>query len=184
MKSNDLRPGMAIRMDGALYVLTDVTHRTPGNLRAFVQIKFKRMSDGAVLEKRLSSGEEMEQVDMDRRSAEFLYADNTGPVFMDSESYDQFNIDPDILGNAMDYLKPNTQLTVMWIEGKPITIELPKTVDLEVKDTPPGIKGATATNQLKEAELETGLKTKVPPFISIGETVRISTADGSYMSRA
>jgi len=184
VKSNDLRPGMAIRMDGHLYALTNVTHRTPGNLRAFIQIKFKRLSDGAVLEKRLASGEEVQQVDMDRRDAEYLYSDGTGPVFMDMENYDQFNIDKDIMGDGMLYLKPNTVMTVMWAEGKPLSVELPKTVDLAVKDTAPGIKGATATNQLKEAELETGLKTRVPPFIEIGEVVRISTADGSYLSRA
>ena len=184
MKSNDLRPGMALRMDGQLYAITKVEHRTPGNLRAFVQVKIKRVSDGALLEKRLGSGEDVDQVDLDRRTAEYLYTDGSGPVFMDTENYDQFNLDAELVGDAMLYLKPNTQVTVMWAEEKPVTIELPKTVDLQVKDTPPGIKGATATNQLKEATMETGLKTRVPGFIDIGETIRIKTEDGSYLSRA
>lgn len=184
MKSTDLRPGMAIKMDGQVYVITQYTHVTPGNLRAFVQVKLKRISDGAGLEKRLRSGEEVERIDLDRRNMEYLYSEAAGPVFMDMETYDQVTIDADMVGDAILYLKPNTQATVLFAEGKPVSLELPKTVDLEVTDTPPGIKGATATNQLKEATLETGLKTRVPPFISVGETVRVSTADGSYQSRA
>jgi elongation factor P len=184
VKSNDLRPGMALRMDGQLYVITKVEHRTPGNLRAFIQVKIKRVSDGNVIERRLSSGEEVDSVDLDRRQAEYLYSDSTGPVFMDSESYDQFNLDKELVGDSMVYLKPNTQIIVLWCEGKPVTVELPKTVDLVVTETQPEIKGATATNQLKEATLETGLKTRVPGFIKQGELVRINTEDGSYQSRA
>jgi elongation factor P len=183
VKSTDLRPGMAVKVDGSLWVITEYKHVTPGNLRAFVQVKLRRISDGSHIEKRLRSGEEIEQVDVDRRAAEYLYSESAGPVFMDSESYDQFTIPMDLVGDSMPYLKPNTTIVVMFCEEKPVSIELPKTVDLEVTDTPPGIKGATATNQLKEATLETGLKTRVPPFINIGEVIRISTEDGSYMSR-
>ncbi|MBI1337592.1 MAG: elongation factor P [Phycisphaera sp.] len=184
MKSTDLRPGMAIKMDGNVYAITQYTHVTPGNLRAFVQIKIKRVTDGQILEKRLRSGEEVESVSLDRRDCEYLYSDNTGYVFMDSQTYDQFTLQDSDVGNSMDYLKPNTAVTILFTEGKPVLLELPNTVDLQVTDTPPGIKGATATNQLKEATMETGLKTRVPPFIEIGETLRISTADGSYLSRA
>jgi elongation factor P len=175
---------MAINMDGQLYIITQFTHVTPGNLRAFVQIKIKRVSDGASIEKRLRSGEEVERVDMDRRAMEFLYSEAHGHVFMDSKNYDQVTIDKDLVGDAILYLKPNTEAVVMFADGKPVSLELPSTVDLEVTDTPPGIKGATATNQLKEATLETGLKTRVPPFIEIGEKVRVSTSDGAYQSRA
>ncbi len=184
LKSTDLRPGMAIKMDGNIFVITQYTHVTPGNLRAFVQVKIKRVSDGTTLEKRLRSGEEVEQIDLDRRPMEYLYKEGDGYVFMDSETFEQYTLPHDLVGEQMLFIKPNTSATVLVAEEKPLLLELPATVDLEVTDTPPGIKGATATNQLKEATMETGLKTKVPSFITIGETLRISTSDGSYQSRA
>jgi len=103
---------------------------------------------------------------------------------MDKETYDQITIPLDLVGDSMLYLKPNTTVTALLSEGNVIAVELPNVVDLEVTETPPAIKGATATNQLKEAVMETGLKTRVPPFINIGDTLRISTEDGSYLSRA
>lgn len=184
VKSTDLRPGMAIKMDGQLYVITQFTHVTPGNLRAFIQIKIKRVTDGTTLEKRLRSGEEVEQVDLDRREVEYLYKEGNGYVFMDTQTFDQFTLPEDLVGEQMVYLKPNTVVTCLVAEEKPLLIELPGMVELEVTDTPPEIKGATATNQLKEATMETGLKTRVPSFIKVGEKLRISTADGSYLSRA
>ncbi len=184
MKSTDLRPGMAIKLDGNLFVITQFQHVTPGNLRAFVQVKIKNLNNGSIIEKRLRSGEDIERIDLDRRTMEYLYSDASGPVFMDNESFEQVTLDKELAADYMPYVKPNTQITVLFADGNPVSIELPPTVDLEVTDTPPGIKGATATNQLKEATLETGLKTRVPPFIEIGEVVRISTADGSYNSRA
>lgn len=184
MKSTDLRPGMAIKFDGALYVITEFTHVTPGNLRAFIQVKIKNVLNGSFLERRLRSGEEMEQVDLDRREMEYLYTETAGHVFMDTTNYEQVTLSRELVGDAMLYLKPNTMVTMLVCEERPVLIELPLVVELKVTETPPGIKGATATNQLKEATLETGLKTRVPPFIDIGETVRISTSDGSYNSRA
>lgn len=184
MKSTELRPGMAIKMDGNIYAITQFQHVTPGNLRAFIQVKLKRVPDGSLIDKRLRSGEEVEQVSLDRREMEYLYSDNTGHVFMDKENYEQVAIGKDLVAESILYLKPNTGVLVLFAEGQPMMIELPKTVDLQVADTPPGIKGATATNQLKEATLETGLKTRVPPFIEIGETIRISTENGSYLSRS
>jgi len=184
VKASDLRPGMALRMDGELYVITQFQHITPGNLRAFVQIKIRHVLRGTHFEKRLRSTEEVEQVSLDRRDAEFLFADNTGYTFMDSENYDQFTVRKEFIGDTHGYLKPNLVVGMLFFEGNPISMELPKTVDLKVTDTPPGIKGATATNQLKEATLETGLKTRVPVIIEPGTVVRISTEDGSYLARA
>lgn len=184
MKSTDLRPGMAIKMDGKLYQVTEFTHVTPGNLRAFVQVKLRDLKSGALADKRLRSGEEMEQVDLDRRPMEYLYASGDKYVFMDSENYEQAELSKELVGDFALYVKPNNSVVVCWCDGRAVSIELPISVDLEVADTAPGIKGATATNQLKEATLETGLKTRVPPFIVIGEKVRISTADGAYQSRA
>ena len=184
MKSTDLRPGTAIRMDNKLWVITQFTHVTPGNLRAFVNVKIKDVVTGQVIERRLRSGEEVERVDLDRRDIEYLYSDPSGHHFMDSQTYDQFSLDDDMFGDAKNYLKPNTACTGLFNDGKLITLELPKTVDLLVKETPPVATGATATNQLKEAYCETGLRIRVPQFIKQGETVRVSTETGDYLSRA
>jgi elongation factor P len=184
VKSTDLRPGMAVKMDGNLFVITQFTHVTPGNLRAFVALKIKNVVNGMFLEKRLRSGEDIEVVDLDRRPMEYLYSEASGYVFMDQESYEQITLPEMLVGEFMGYVKPNTVITVMICDGRPVSIELPNVVELTVTETPPGIKGATATNQLKEATLETGLKTRVPPFIAAGEVVRINTEDGSYNSRA
>ncbi|MBL9147118.1 MAG: elongation factor P [Phycisphaerae bacterium] len=184
MNSTDLRPGMAIKMDNNLFLITEYTHVTPGNLRAFVQIKIRNLKTGSIIDKRLRSGEEVEQVDLDRRGMEYLYKQGDKFVFMDSENYEQVELSTDILGDFPLYILPNTQIIVLWCDGKAISVEMPKTVILEVTDTPPGIKGATATNQLKEATCETGLKTRVPPFINIGEKIIISTDSGEYKSRA
>ncbi|MBK7405807.1 MAG: elongation factor P [Phycisphaerales bacterium] len=184
MKANDLRIGNGVRIDGKLYVVVGYEHRTPGNLRAFVQAKLRDVVDSKLIDRRFASTDELEEIDLDRREMEFLYADSTGATFMDSETYDQLVIHEDVLGNAMLYLVPNSKIVVLCFEGNPISMELPASVELEVTDTAPGIKGATATNQLKEAVCETGLKTKVPPFITTGEKIRISTTDGSYQSWA
>jgi elongation factor P len=184
MRATELRPGLGVKMDGKLYVITNFEHRTPGNLRAFIQVKIKEVLTGKTIERRLSSSDDIEVVDLDRRPMEYLYSDQNGATFMDQETYDQNTISKDVLGDALLYMRPNTEAIVLCHDGNPITIELPAAVELTITDTPPGIKGATATNRLKEATLETGLKTKVPEFIATGETIKVSTTDGSYLSRA
>ena len=184
MKATDLRPGIGVRMDGKLWVVTQYEHRTPGNLRAFIQIKIRDVATGKHIEKRLSSNDAVETINLDRRTMEFLFADgNGGGTFMDIENFDQVDFPGDLLGDTLLYLAPNAQCTVLFHEATPVSIELPAAVELTIADTPPGIKGATATNQLKEATCDTGLQTRVPPFIEIGEKIRVSTADGSYISR-
>jgi elongation factor P len=179
-----MRPGMAFTMDNQLCTCVQATHVTPGNLRAFVQAKLRRLSDGAMLEKRLRSTEEVDQAFLDRRDMEYLYSDNTGHILMDTKTYDQVTVSNDLIGDAIKFCKPNTVVTTLVHSGNIVSLELPNTVELEVAECDPGIKGATATNQMKDAVLETGLRTRVPPFINIGDIVRISTADGSYLSRA
>lgn len=184
MKAVDLRPGYACRFDGKLYVIAKYEHRTPGNLRAFIQIKIRDVYTGQYLEKRLSSTDEVDTTSLDRRTMEFLYPEGDSFVFMDSENFEQYTIHKDVCGDTMGYLRPNAQSIVLMHEGNPIAIELPSSVELTVTETEPGVKNATATNVMKEATLETGMKTRVPQFISQGEVVKISTADGSYLSRA
>lgn len=184
MKSTDLRPGMAIKLDGKLYLITQYTHVTPGNLRAFVQVKIRDLGSGSLIEKRLRSGEEVEQVELDRRPMEYLYAQGNDYVFMDTSTYDQVELPKEFVGDFPLYVRPNTEVVVLWADGKPSSIEMPLVVEVTVVDTPPGIKGATATNQLKEATCDTGLKTRVPPFIGNGDKIRVSTEDGAYKERA
>ncbi len=184
MRVTEVSPGMAVQMNGKLYVIAKVEHRTPGNLRAFHQIKLRDVLTGQYLDKRYGSSDDLDVTTLDRRPMEYLFADNTGFTFMDSETFDQITLNDDLVAESKFYLSPNLKVVIHIHEGRPVMLEMPPSVDLKVTDTPPGIKGATATNQLKEATLETGLKTKVPPFIGIGETIRVATADGSYQSRA
>lgn len=184
MKAIDLRAGLGIKMSGKLCVVTGYEFRNPGNLRSFVNIKYRDVLSAKTLEQRFNPSDDIDVVEMDRRPMEFLYAEQDGGTFMDLENYEQISLSKALLGDALLYLIPNTQCVVMFSENLPIMVELPAAVELTITDTPPGIKGATATNRLKEAELETGLKTKVPEFITTGEKIKISTADGSYLSRA
>ena len=184
MRASDIRRGQAVIIDGKLFVVTNADHNTPGNLRAKVQFKLRDVAKGTIMDKRVGATDDIDTVNLDRRNVEYLYSDNDGHVLMDLETYDQNHIPKEVFGDDIHFLKPNTQLSALFHDGKVVSYELPKTVDLVVKDTPPGIKGATATNQTKEAVMETGLKTKVPPFIDIGETLRISTETGQYLSRA
>ena len=184
MRASDIRRGTAVVIDGTLFVVTNADHNTPGNLRAKVQFKLRDVRKGTIQDKRVGATDDIEVVNLDRRNVEYLYSDNDGHILMDLETYEQETIDKSVFGDDILYLKPNTELSALYHDGKIVSYELPKTVDLKVTDTPPGIKGATATNQQKDATLETGLTTRVPPFIEVGETVRISTDGGNYMSRA
>lgn len=184
MRASDIRKGTAIIVDGKLYVVTDANHNTPGNLRAKVQFKMRDVSKGTIIDKRVGATDDIETTTLDSRQVEYLYSDNEGHVLMDLETYDQNTIPKEVFGDDIKFLKPNTTINAMYHDGVIVSYDLPKTVDLKVTDTAPGIKGATATNQLKDAELETGLKTRVPPFIEIGEVIRINTETGDYLSRA
>ncbi|MFI5382213.1 MAG: elongation factor P [Tepidisphaerales bacterium] len=184
MRASEIRRGTAIVMDGKLFVVTEADHNTPGNLRAKVQFKMRDVSKGTIMDKRVGATDDIDVVNLDRRQVEYLYTDNTGMVIMDLETYDQFALAKEVFGDDALYLKPNTEMSALFHDGVLVSYEMPKTVDLKVVDTQPGIKGATATNQLKDAEMETGLKTRVPPFIEIGEVIRINTEHGEYLGRA
>ena len=149
MKATDLRPGYAVRMDGKLYVITKFEHRTPGNLRAFIQVKLKDVSTGLSIERRLGSSDDVDVTTLDRRQMEYLYPEGDSFVFMDTESYEQYPLHKDIVGDAMMYLRPNSQTVVMVHEGRPLLIELPLAVELKIEETEPGVKNATATNVMK-----------------------------------
>lgn len=183
IKATDIRRGMVITIDGTNFVVVDFAHHTPGNLRAMVQTKLRNMSNGALIEKRLRSVDQIEVPYVETKQFEYLYSTGDEHVFMDSETFDQLSFPPDILGTAMQYILPNSKVQVMYVDDKPVSVDVPASIDLTVTDTPPSIKGATATNQYKEAILENGLKVQVPPFIGPGEKIRVDTRTGEYVER-
>ena len=183
IKANDIRRGMVITIEGTNFVVVDFAHHTPGNLRAMVQTKLRNMNTGSIIDKRLRSVDQVEVPFVETKEFEYLYSSGDEHVFMDSETYDQLSFGPDILGTAMQYLLPNTKVMVKYIDDKAVSVEIPASIDLTVTETPPSIKGATATNQYKDAVLETGLKVQVPPFVGPGEKIRIDTRTGEYVER-
>jgi len=183
LKANDIRRGMVITMEGVNYVVLDFLHHTPGNLRAMVQTKLRNMNTGSQTEKRFRSVDQVEVPYVETKEFEYLYSAGDEHVFMDTETYDQLSFSSEILGTSMQFLLPNVKVMVKYINDKAVSIEIPDSVDLAVADTPPALAGATATNQYKEATLETGLKVQVPPFIKPGEKIRIDTRTGEYLER-
>lgn len=183
IKASDIRRGQVVTMDGVNFVVLDFAHRTPGNLRAFVQVKFRNMSNGSQIEKRFRSDEQIEAPFVETREFDYLYSSGDEHVFMDIETYDQLHFGPDMVGESLPYLQPNMRVQVTYVGDKAISVQLPASVDMTIVDTPPSIKGATATNQYKEATTETGLKIMVPPFVGPGEKVRIDTRTGDYVER-
>ncbi len=183
IKATDIRKGMVITIEGVNFVVVDFAHHTPGNLRAMVQTKLRNMNSGSLVDKRLRSVDQIEVPYVETKEFEYLYSSGDEHVFMDSETFDQLSFTPEMLGDSMQYLLPNSKVTVKYVADKPVSIEVPSSIDLTVTETAPELKGATATNQYKEAILETGLKVQVPPFVQIGEKIRIDTNTGAYVSR-
>jgi elongation factor P len=179
-----MRPGMVIKHNNELHAVFSVEHRTPGNLRAFIQAKLRNIRTGAMFEYRFRSGDAIDKVMVDETEMEFLYSEGDNYYFMNIESYEQTYLSKEILGDAVDYLTPNLQIKVEFYDGKAVGIELPQTVEMTVVETEPGLKSATATNVTKAAKTETGLIVQVPPFISEGEKIKVDTSDGAYLSRA
>jgi elongation factor P len=182
--ATQLRPGMIIKHNNDLHAVFSVEHRTPGNLRAFIQAKLRNLRTGAMFEHRFRSPDPIEKINVDEVQMEYLYNDGDAYYFMNTENYEQIHLNRDILGEAVDYLTPNLQIKVEFFDGKAVGIELPQTVDLQVIETEPGLKSATASSVTKPAKTETGLVVQVPPFINEGETIRVDTAEGTYLSRA
>ncbi|MBZ5630735.1 MAG: elongation factor P [Acidobacteriia bacterium] len=182
--ATQLRPGMVIKHNNDLHGVFSVEHRTPGNLRAFIQAKLRNLRTGAMFEHRFRSGDAIEKVTVDEVQMEYLYNDGDSYYFMNIENYEQTHLTKEILGDAVDYLIPNLQIQVEFFDGKAVGVELPQTVELTVVETEPGLKSASATNVTKAAKTETGLIVQVPPFINEGEKIRVDTSEGAYLSRA
>jgi len=183
MKASEMQKGQIVNIDGKLYAIVDFQHVKLGKGGAVYQTKIKSLADGSIQSARLRSEETIEEVELDKRTYEYLYSSGNQHILMDTTTYDQISLDDDAFGNGVKYLKANSQLQVSMYEGKPVVVTLPITVDLRITDTPPEIKGATATNQNKPATLETGLVVQVPAFIRAGEMIRVDTRTGQYVTR-
>jgi len=182
--ATQMRPGMVIVFNKELHSVFSVTHRTPGNLRGFVQAKMRNLRSGSMFEHRFSSEDRVEKAILEEHEMEYLYDDGEYYYFMNIETFEQMHLTKEILGDAPSYLIPQLKVVVEFYEGKAISVELPATVDLTVVETEPGLKGATVSNVTKPAKLETGLVVQVPPFITEGEKIRVNTSEGTYQERA
>ncbi len=184
LSATQLRPGMVIKFNNELYSIFSMVHRTPGNLRGFVQVKMRSLRTGSMTEHRFSSEDRVERAVMEEVEMEYLYDDGEYFYFMNTESFEQMHLTREILGDGVQYLIPQLKVNVEFYEGKAISVELPATVEMTVLETEPGLKGATVSNVTKPAKLETGLVVQVPPFVNEGERIKVSTSEGTYLERA
>ena len=184
LQATRMKKGMLIKIGQDLFRVLELQHVTPGNLRGFVRVKFRNIRTGALADQKLRSEDFVERATLDEREMQYLYRDGEAFHFMDTTSYEQLHIEAEALGDNVNYLIPDALIKVEFYGSEPVGIELPPTVDLVVEDTAPGIKGATASNQIKPARLETGLVVNVPPFVNTGDKVKVSTDTGEYLSRA
>jgi elongation factor P len=183
IQATRLKKGMLILIEGDLFRILELQHVTPGNLRGFVRVKLRNIRNAALSDQRLRSEDTMQRATLDEIEMQYMYSDSAGHHFMDTSTYDQITLSDEVLGEMIGYLVPESLIRVEFYGAEPVGIELPQTVDLAVSDTAPGIKGATASAQLKPATLETGLVVQVPPFINVGDRIRVNTESGEYQSR-
>jgi elongation factor P len=181
--ATQLRVGMVIMHQNDLWRVMQVVHVTPGNWRGMVQTKLRNLRAGTQTEHRFRSEDKPERVTLEQHEMEFLYESDGLYHFMNTENFEQVALGSDILGDAVHYLIPNSRIVVEFHEVTPMGVELPKTIDLKVVDTPPGLKSATVTNALKPATTETGLVVQVPNFINAGDVIRVDTETGAYLQR-
>jgi elongation factor P len=183
-KAVDIRKGQAVIYEGKLWFVHDSQRVAKGNWRSYMQIKLKNFKTGQIIDNRFNMDEDVETPHVEDRPYEYLYMDGDSFVLMDNQNFEQINVSKELMPDADKYLKGNEKVVAKSVDGLVVGVELPNTVTLQVTDAPPVVKGATATNQSKEAILETGLKVRVPPFITNGEMVRVDTRTGEYIERA
>jgi elongation factor P len=181
--ANDIRKGQVIKFNNEPHLVMETQHRTPGNLRAFVQVKMRNLRYGKALDQRFASTETIEVMPTDRKTLEFSYADRGTYAFMDPDTFEQIELNESQLGDITRFLAPGGKVDVLFVEERPLSVDLPASVGLKVVESAEGIKGDTASNVQKPARLETGLIVQVPLFIKEGEVIRVNTTDGSYLGR-
>jgi len=184
IKAIDLRRGMAVNYQGQIWTVVENEKVLQGRGQSHHQIQLKNIRTGRIIRQRFRIEDAFEQAILERKQMEYLYSSASGHVVMDRETYDQIELPAKLIGDKAVYLAPNIEIEVAFVEGRVVIVELPNTVELTVIDTPPAIKGATATNQLKEAACEGGARIKVPPFVENGVKVKVDTRTGEYISRA
>ena len=184
MKATDIRKGHVLMMDGQPCRVMDFTHRTPGNLRAFVQVRFRNLTSGNTFDQRLSATDFIEEARLDTKEMQVLYQDGSGVHVMDQQNYDQFTLSNEIVGEDAPWLQPEMVVKVEWLQGRPIAIELPGVIELKIVETSPVMRSATKTASSKPAKLSNGVTVQVPDFIGEGETVRVDPREGVYLERA
>lgn len=181
---NDFKTGLTILVDGVLYRVLDFQHVKPGKGAAFVRSKLRNLRNGSVNEKTFRAGEKVEKAQIDNKKMQYLYASGDQHVFMDTDSYEQLELNENQIEYELKFLRENMEIHVIQYQGETLGVELPKSVELEVIETEPGIKGDTSGGGSKTAKLETGLVVTVPLFINVGDKLIINTDEGSYVSRA
>jgi len=180
---NDLRKGVTFELDGNLYRVLDYHHHKPGRGKATIRVKARNLRTGAIVERTFPSGNQVQDVRLDHHNAQYLYNDGDYYYFMDTETYDQFAIPADVLGENAKFLKDNMEVKLTFYKGEPLDVELPITVDLEVVQAEVAVKGDTATGVTKKVVTETGLEVQVPAFINQGDVIRVDTRTGQYVTR-
>jgi len=183
MNANQLRKGMLILHEGAPHRILEFLHRTPGKGRALVQVKLRNLATGVSYEVRFGATEDVERARLEQHEMEYLYGEGNLHHFMNTETYEQMPLDSETLGDALNYMLPGITIQVEFFEGKPMGVELPSSVELEVVETEPELRGATASASYKPARLETGVMIQVPPFIKEGDKVRVNPNEGTYLER-
>jgi elongation factor P len=184
IKAVDLRKGKTVLHDGQLFIVHDAQHVAKGNKRSYMQVKLKNFKQGNVIDVRFRVDDALETPFVEAKEYEFLYEDASGFVIMDTKTYDQVTVPVEVVGEAKDYLVANEKVACQVLDGQIISFDLPNTVTLTITDTPPIVKGATASAQMKDATLETGARVKVPGFVEPGDKVRVDTRTGQYLDRA
>ncbi len=184
ISTNDMRPGQTLDIEGALFTIVNYQHVKPGKGQAFVKTKLKNVKSGAVVDRTFRADEKVNLATIDKREMQYLYAEDAGLVFMDTETYEQIHIDPDMLGDARKFLKDGTICLVPMYEGTPVGAEMPLNVELEIVETEPGMKGDRVSGALKPATVETNAVVQVPLFLDKGDRIKVDTRTGEYLSRA
>lgn len=181
--TNDVKPGMALDLDDGLFKIIEYQHVKPGKGKAFVRMKLKNLESGVIVDRTFRAGENVQQAIIDRRDHQFLYADDLGMHFMDGETFTQITLAPDDIGDAANYIAENATVSISVYDGRPIGIELPPSVELEVVEAEPGVKGDRVSGATKPVTTETGLVVQVPLFVDKGDRIKVDTGSGSYMTR-
>ena len=184
ISSNDFRPGVTIEIDGMVWQVVEFQHVKPGKGAAFVRAKLKNLQTGSVVERTFNAGEKVPNAQVERKPMQYLYGEEGSYYFMDNETFDQIMLTKEQLGNALNFIKEEMEITVLFFNGTVIGVDIPNSVELRVVETEPGIRGDTSTGGVKPAKMETGYVVKVPLFINEGDVLRIDTRTGAYLERA